>query len=73
VATDALYLLLQLGQADIHGRSTSLSQPLHMISNDPSQRLLREGLGLGSTGRTLLNIAMAASEAAALRDESGSE
>jgi hypothetical protein len=38
-----------------------------MISNPPSHRLLRDGFGLGSTGLTVLNMAMAASEAAALR------
>lgn len=67
------HLLLQLGQADIHGRSTSLSHPLHVISNPPSHRLLRESLGLGSTGRTVLNMEMAASEAAALQRASINE
>jgi hypothetical protein len=60
-------LLLQLGQADIHGRSTSLSQPLHVISKPPSHRLLRDGFGFGSTGRTVLNMDTAASVAAALK------
>ena len=60
-------MLLQLGHADIHGLRTSLSHPLHMISKPPSHRLLRDGFGLGSTGLTVLNMAMAASEAAALR------
>lgn len=69
----APHLLLQLGHAAIHGRSTSLSQPLHMISKPPSHRLLREALGLGSTGRTVLNMAIAASEAAALHTVSTHE
>ena len=64
---EGLHLLLQLGHADIHGRRTSLSQPLHIISKPPSHRLLRDGFDFGSTGLTVLNMAMAASEAAALR------
>ncbi len=70
---EELYLLLQLGQADIHGRRTSLSQPLHVISKPPSHRLLRDSFGLGSTGRTVLNMEMAASEAAALEPASTHE